>query len=348
MTRHPLQLRVWSALAAAAIGLLCAGVVLGTEAWSGNVVLGAVVGIVAALLMAGAAMLVGARVAQSVRALRIAAVTGLQDPAASLSGAPEVLRLSRGATEMLELTRTLQALQMRVRTADEIAERHRRTAELATAGVAELLSGLVAAEESARGQLAAELHDTVAQSLATARRQLAEGVDAVGCVEEAEEQIRAVMARTRPPALRDGDLAAAVTILCDDMTFRYGLQVECDWPAEAYPLPLATAITVYRFFQEGLLNVVKHADVDNAMIALKLRDDVVVALVADAGVGFDQDSRPSSGSSGGRHVGLGLLRERARLAGGGVELRSADGAGTMLTLRLPLRPMVSTAQGRVA
>lgn len=343
-----MQLRVWAALAAAAVGLLCAGAVLCTLAWSNNLALGAIVGVIVASLMAGAAMLVGARVAQSVRALRTAAVRGLQDPEPLLSGAPEVLRLSRGATEMLELTRTLQALQMRVRTADEIAERHRRTAELATAGVAELLSGLVAAEESARGQLAAELHDTVAQSLATARRQLAEGVDAGGCVEEAEEQIRAVMARTRPPALRDGDLAAAVTILCDDMTFRYGLEVECDWPVEAYPLPLATAITVYRFFQEGLLNVVKHADVDTAMIALQVRDDAVIAQVADGGAGFDQESRPSTGSSGGRHVGLGLLRERARLAGGGVDLRSAEGAGTILTLRLPLRPMVGALHGRVA
>ena len=65
--------------------------------------------------------------------------------------------------------RTVDALQRRVRIADEVAERHRRSAETASAGMFELLSGLVAAEEGARGQLAAELHDTVAQSLTTAQ-----------------------------------------------------------------------------------------------------------------------------------------------------------------------------------
>src|SRR5207253_5697263 len=59
--------------------------------------------------------------------------------------------------ELAELARTLDALQLRVRMSDEVAERHRRSAETASAGMFELLSGLVAAEEGARGQLAAEL-----------------------------------------------------------------------------------------------------------------------------------------------------------------------------------------------
>ena len=55
--------------------------------------------------------------------------------------------------------------QLRVRIADEAPSVIGGRAENASAGMFELLSGLVAAEEGARGQLAAELHDTVAQSL---------------------------------------------------------------------------------------------------------------------------------------------------------------------------------------
>jgi signal transduction histidine kinase len=151
-------------------------------------------------------------------------------------------------------------------------------------------------------------------------------------VAEAEEQVRAVMARTRPPALRDGDLARAVAGLRDDMDNRYGLQVEVDWPNEPYPLPLVTAVTVYRFFQEGLLNVVKHADVDAARAELRVDEEWVVAVVADDGPGFDPgDVR----SEQGRHVGLGLLRERARLVGGSLDVVSWPANGTTLTLRLP-------------
>ena len=151
-------------------------------------------------------------------------------------------------------------------------------------------------------------------------------------VEDAEEQVRAVMARTRPPALRDGDLASAVGALRVDMRARYGLEVGVTWPPSAHPLPLSGAITVYRFFQEALLNVVKHADVDDAHLTLEVTQDLVVASVRDEGPGFDAAAvRPDRG----RHVGLDLLRERARLSGGGLGVTSSPGAGTTLTLRLP-------------
>ena len=232
-----------------------------------------------------------------------------------------------------------------MRVADELGERHRREARTAGAGVFELLSGLVAAEEGARGQLAAELHDTVAQSLMIARGLLAtrpSTPEEIGkladYVEDAEEQVRAVMARTRPPALRDGDLASAVGGLRADMEARYGLAVRVDWPVSPHPLPLAAAITCYRFFQEALLNVVKHADVDDAGITLVVSEDSVVAEVRDEGPGFDPGTvRPDRG----RHVGLGLLRERARLSGGGLEVVSAPGAGTLLRLRLPRSSQVA-------
>jgi signal transduction histidine kinase len=61
-------------------------------------------------------------------------------------------------------------------------------------------------------------------------------------------------------------------------------------------------------------------------------DAWVVAVVHDAGPGFD----PAGVSSErGRHVGLGLLRERARLVGGQVDVTSWPEPGTTITLRLP-------------
>jgi len=294
----------------------------------------------AGLALSVVAVLAAARVATGVRALRQAAVQRLQDPAAPLvppGSRPVVVRAS---SELAELGRVLEALHLRVRLGDQLGERHRRDAETAGAGVFELLSGLVAAEEGARGQLAAELHDTVAQSLMVVRGLLNGDAppDLVALhdyVEDAEEQVRAVMARTRPPALRDGDLASAVGYLRLDMQARYGLEVQVSWPSAPEPLPLASAVTVYRFFQEALLNVVKHADVDEAEVELVLEQDGVRAQVRDQGPGFDPEAvRPDRG----RHVGLGLLRERARLSGGSLEVTCGQHGGTTLTLRLPRPP----------
>jgi signal transduction histidine kinase len=282
--------------------------------------------------------LAGRRFARTVGQLRDEAIRRLQDPSATSVGNADDRIAVATSVELLELARTLDALHLRVRVADDVAARHRRTAETASAGMFDLLSGLVAAEESARGQLSAELHDTVAQTLMLARSVLSGGpvderelANVGNLVAEAEDQVRAVMARTRPPALRDGDLAQAVIALRDDMELRYGLMVEIDWPESPYPLPLVTAVTLYRFFQESLLNVIKHADVDDARLSLVVDEYSVVASVQDKGPGFDPDQVKSER---GRHVGLGLLRERVRLAGGSLDVDSWLGEGTTLTLRM--------------
>jgi signal transduction histidine kinase len=341
--RTGLPLAVWA-------GLLCGGsvaVALGGTALflhlrgSLSLVAGEALAIGAILGCLGslAAVVGAARVADSLRGLRSDAVDRLTHPGAPVGRAGSRRVAARASIELAELARVLDALHLRVRVADDLGERHRRDAETAGAGVFELLSGLVAAEEGARGQLAAELHDTVAQSLMIARGLLAtkpsspqEIAKLTDYVEDAEEQVRAVMARTRPPALREGDLASAVGNLRADMQARYGLHVEVTWPETPYPLPLASAVTVYRFFQEALLNVVKHADVDDAHVTLVVGEDAVLASVRDEGPGFDPSAvRPDRG----RHVGLGLLRERARLSGGSLDVDSSLGEGTTLTLRLP-------------
>jgi signal transduction histidine kinase len=345
--RAALPLAVWA-------GLLCGAAVLSTVGataavlWttgglSGRAAQALGAGAVAGLLVVGVAVTAAARLACALRRLRSNAVLRLREPSGPVSLETELV--AGTAVELAELAKVLDALHLRVRVADDLGERHRREAQTAGAGVFELLSGLVAAEEGARGQLAAELHDTVAQSLMIARGLLASKPSSpediaklTDYVEDAEEQVRAVMARTRPPALREGDLASAVGGLRADMEARYGLVVHVDWPGSPYPLPLAAAITVYRFFQEALLNVVKHADVDDARLCLRVEEDAVVAEVHDEGPGFDPALvRPDRG----RHVGLGLLRERARLSGGGLEVESLEGRGTKLRLRLPRAAQVA-------
>ena len=349
----PLAVVIATATGAAGLAAVVAiGLSLAATGWSpdhvtGAMALAAAVVAVSALTAAGVAALVG-RGLEIVRADAMAALSADPDHRRVLGrrGATPVATpvATIATTESGGLARAVHALRLRVRVADEMALRHRRTAETTGAGMFELLSGLVDAEEGARGQLAAELHDTAAQSLALASSLLtvavtpAEVAQAAGLVDEAEEQVRAVMARTRPPALREGDLGAAVGVLTADLRQRYGLRVTVSWPAGPQPLPLGTAVIVYRFFQEALLNVVKHCEVDVASAVLAVEPDRVVALVRDQGDGFDPDAVRADR---GRHVGLDLLRQRARLAGGSVRVRSTRGAGTELELRLPRGPSVS-------
>ena len=333
-------------LAATATALLALAIGAGVPA--SGLVGGVAAGVVTSVCCGVVAATFADQFAARLRHLTKAAVSRIEAP-----GSPPLEAWTAGGVgglELADLFRTVDAITLRAKVADDVAERHRRTAEHASAGMFEMLSGLVAAEEGARGQLAAELHDTVAQSLALARQQYALGTEdgirkAEEYVDDAEEQVRAVMARTRPPGLREGDLASALAGLKAELDQRYGLTVHLAWPQEAHPLPLVTAVTIYRFFQEALLNVVKHADVEWAEASLSVDEESITASVSDAGPGFDLKLVRSDR---GRHVGLGLLRERARLAGGSLEVSSMPAAGTVLQLRLPRSAQSARWSNRVA
>jgi signal transduction histidine kinase len=162
-------------------------------------------------------------------------------------------------------------------------------------------------------------------------------VQARESVRDAESQLRTVLARIRPPELATGDLAQAVADLCEDLDRRYGVEVDVTWTADGVLLSVSVATLVYRFLQETLLNAVEHADGQGVGLSLEVvpghDGPVFTATVSDSGPGFV----PSEvDSAGGRHVGLKLARERARLAGGDLTISSTLGVGTKVTLQLPL------------
>ena len=337
--RRAWPLWIWAAAAAiamgvivtggCAVGLALAGRLSGNEAavCFGTGALGTIVAAVGAAFAADNA-------AGALRDISTEIVSALREPEARRRRRRSGVRRT---AEMADLDAVVEALALRMRVADELAHRSRFTADTASAGMFELLSGTIAAEETARGQLSAELHDTVAQSLAVARTMLADGAAdrALDALAEAEDQVRSLMARTRPPVLHGGDLGGAVAALRDELAQRYGLRTALEWPAQPRPLPMATAVTCYRFFGEALLNVVKHADVEDARAGLYFESAQVIAWVADQGAGFlPAQVRPERG----RHVGLGLLRERVRLAGGELDVHASPGTGTRLQMALPWAP----------
>ncbi len=218
---------------------------------------------------------------------------------------------------------------------EQQSERRRGMVSPETSKTFRLFTQLVRAEEATRAQMAAELHDAVAQTLSRALVELRaeEPRAALSSLVDAEHQLRAVMARLRPPELVDGDLATAVADLAHDVDSRYGVQVEVSWPAESLPLPVVLATTLYRFVQEALTNAVVHADGIGVRLDVAVHGAELHVAVTDAGPGFDPAAVVSTD---GRHVGLRLARERARLAGGVIDIESSPGAGTCVRLRLPL------------
>jgi signal transduction histidine kinase len=237
--------------------------------------------------------------------------------------------------EIVHAVEHTSVLERRAAVAEQIAERRRNETSPSTGRTFRLFTQLVNAEEATRAQMAAELHDAVAQTLSTALMQMRHDrhEDALGSLEDAEEQLRGVMARIRPPELSEGNLARAVADLTEDLRRRYGVEIAVAWTQASVALPSALATTFYRFVQEALLNAVVHADGVDVRLDVELDAAELKVTVSDGGPGFDPAAVVSTD---GRHVGLKLARERARLAGGAVDVWSKPGAGTRATLRLPV------------
>jgi signal transduction histidine kinase len=90
-------------------------------------------------------------------------------------------------------------------------------------------------------------------------------------------------------------------------------------------------LCLFRIVQEGLNNVVKHSGAPEARVTLTGTRDAVLVRIEDSGRGFDQAA--SADRDG---LGLGSMRERVRLVGGELTIRSRAGQGTSIEARAPL------------
>jgi signal transduction histidine kinase len=135
----------------------------------------------------------------------------------------------------------------------------------------------------------------------------------------------------RPSALDEFGLVAALRGLGCGLEERGGPKVEfaLDFPAgERLPPKVETAL--FRVTQEALTNVVKHAGATGVHVSLGQRERFVVLRVRDDGCGF------SEGPGAGGRFGLVGMRERIASVNGALDIESDRGAGTQVTVRIPI------------
>jgi signal transduction histidine kinase len=205
----------------------------------------------------------------------------------------------------------------------------------------------LAATERERGRWARELHDESLQSLAglrvllsAARRSEPEELDAllvkgIDQVDSAIAEMRRLIADLRPSALDQLGLGAALEALGERTGSGAAIevQVELDLAFEAGRsedrLRGEVEDAVYRLVQEALSNTVHHGEAERVVVEVREEDGSLHVCVSDDGKGFD----PSARTAG---FGLIGMRERAELAGGTMELRSAPGEGTAIVATIPI------------
>jgi len=99
-------------------------------------------------------------------------------------------------------------------------------------------------------------------------------------------------------------------------------------------------LAAYRIAQEALNNALQHAQAQNIVVCVRCDREELTLSITDDGVGFTLPPRPDLLTQAG-HFGLVGMRERATRLGGALQVRTAPGEGTQVTVRLPGRPLAA-------
>jgi signal transduction histidine kinase len=212
-----------------------------------------------------------------------------------------------------------------------------------------LASRLLHAQEKERHRLSRELHDELGQALTVLKIHLG-AIDnklrkdqqkLKGDCEHLLNHINNIIANVRrlswdlsPTILEDLGLSSALRHLIDETCANHDMacSIELD---EIDPLFSPEAKThIYRFFQEALNNLSKHSQATSFSAKVTRQDDQVSFTLVDNGRGFEVDQAQSQNVRE-KRLGLTTMNERARMAGGSLQIWSRPGKGARLTFTLP-------------
>jgi len=207
------------------------------------------------------------------------------------------------------------------------------------------LSNRMAEErQDERTQIAAYLHDDLAQSLfqLTLRLEMAKkrlGQGDMGAVGKDLDDISAIKERTsnmvrslvrdlhRSPIGREG-LGEALQSFADEASRDTNVTIAVDVVDVTLPPPIQ--LLIYQIGREAVMNAMKHAEPHNILIAMHETTTGVELQVRDDGAGFDTGQGQPEG-----HFGTVMMRERALVAGGTFSIESEVGTGTIVSARFP-------------
>ena len=196
-----------------------------------------------------------------------------------------------------------------------------------------------------RNTLAHEIHDSLAQTLASLRFQVSmldstfDQQDAAANrqeiqqiksgLNEAYSELRELLAHFRAPIDKRG-LIPALEDLVSSFRQQTGMHVLLQNKWGSTQLPANLEMQVLRIVQEAMANIRKHSQAHTVRILLRCeRARHYTVLVEDDGVGMD---RPAFSGHPGEHLGLSIMQERARYLGGELHIESETGEGTQVLL----------------
>lgn len=191
---------------------------------------------------------------------------------------------------------------------------------------------LMQQQEQERTRIARELHDGVGQQLTLIKRktQSEQHTQLTELTNGVLEEVRAISRGLYPPMLDKLGLTLAIEQFINDLDSESDFFVTTEIENIDGYLPQAQYVNVYRFFQEALTNIVKHAAATSLFISMKHSARNIIITIEDNGSGFDTEK-----VKGAKSLGLRTLAERIKIMKGSFRIKSELNKGTQVKAVIP-------------
>lgn len=193
---------------------------------------------------------------------------------------------------------------------------------------------LMQSQEEERTRIAKELHDSVGQQLTLIKQkaQRSHQDEVADLTNKTLEEVRSISRGLYPALLKQLGLTGSIEQLLLDVDEQTDLFVSVDVDdIDAY-FNEQEALNIYRFIQENVTNVIKHAQASTLVVSIEQRTNDIRVEIKDNGLGFDGVEKLKQNS-----LGLKTMQERIKMLKGIFTLESDLRSGTLIVAEIPLK-----------
>ncbi len=216
-----------------------------------------------------------------------------------------------------------------------------------------LMAQLFRAQEDERQRISQELHDGTSQTMVSILTYLRilhdklttkEQKDFLAGIRELISQtldsIRALAVNLHPPLLKDLGLIVAIEKFLDMVQqTSTDIKIKFEYQGDFSKLPDMLALVCYRIIQEGITNIVKHANARRAKVKIFYEETKIRMEIIDNGIGFDEETAQRAKLN--HHLGLRSMQKRIELLQGKFEIISKLNKGTIIKITIPIENISS-------
>lgn len=219
----------------------------------------------------------------------------------------------------------------------------------------EYLLYTIKGQEEERERIARELHDTVAQNIRYCKALCENDSPSKNnskiteILSKSLAEVRAMSYNLSPPDIAKNDFIACIKNLCQEFqeNSNIDLRLSIIEDSDASFLDKSEILNLYRIIQESFTNIQKHSKAKEVVVLIRRENGAeekgLYIFISDDGIGFEeqiiQDGKSTSRKSE-KHFGLIGMQKRAKLIQATVQINSAKGEGTQISIFKPVNAKV--------